>query len=65
MNYFDSDMSNQYKYGSILYLEDGNLYLRLWTMSHNLCYQMRADDNSSTCTFMTGKSVVLMEHLKQ
>ena len=65
MNYFDSDMSNQYKYGSILYLEDGNLYLRLWTMSHNLCYQMRTDDNSSTCTFMTGKSVVLMEHLKQ
>ena len=26
--YFDSDMS-EYKYGSILWLEDGNLYKRL------------------------------------
>jgi hypothetical protein len=25
--------------------------------AHNLCCQIRADDNSSTCTFMTGKSV--------
>ena len=24
------------KYGSILYLEDGNLYLRLQTMSHTI-----------------------------
>jgi hypothetical protein len=33
MIYFDSDMSKEYKYGSILSLEEGNLYLRLWTMS--------------------------------
>jgi hypothetical protein len=26
----------QYKYGSILQLEDGNLYLRLRTMSHTI-----------------------------
>jgi len=24
------------------------------TQSHNLCCQIRADDNSSTCTFITG-----------
>ena len=24
---------------------------------HNLCCQIRADNNSSTCTFTTGKSV--------
>jgi hypothetical protein len=26
-------------------------------VAHNLCCQIRADDNSSTCTFMTEKSV--------
>jgi hypothetical protein len=26
----------EYKYGSIFWLEDGNLYLRLWTMSHTI-----------------------------
>jgi hypothetical protein len=26
-------------------------------LTHNLCCQIRADDNSSTCTFTTGKSV--------
>jgi hypothetical protein len=26
-------------------------------VAHNLCFQIRADDNSSTCTFTTGKSV--------
>ena len=26
-------------------------------MSHNLCCQIRADSNSSTCTFTTEKSV--------
>ena len=26
-------------------------------MSHNLCCQIRADNNSSTCTFTTEKSV--------
>jgi len=24
-------------------------------VAHNLCCQIRADDNSSTCTFTTGK----------
>ena len=33
MIYFDSDM---YKYGSIFWLEDGNLYLRLRKMSHTI-----------------------------
>ena len=47
MNYFDSDMSNSTN------TEDGNLYLRLRTMSHTI----RAEDNSSTCTFITGKSI--------
>ena len=49
----------------MLWLEDGNLYLCLQTMSHtinsynlqNVCCQIRADDNSSTCTFTMGKSV--------
>ena len=41
-------------------------------VAHNLCCEIRADNNSSTytfttarsitCTFRTGKSVVLMEH---
>ena len=26
-------------------------------VAHNLCWQIRADDNSSTCTFTTGRSV--------
>ena len=26
-------------------------------VAHNLCCQIRADDNSSTCTFTTEKSV--------
>jgi hypothetical protein len=26
-------------------------------VAHKLCCQIRADDNSSTCTFMTEKSV--------
>jgi len=33
MIYFDCDM---YKYGSILWLEDGNLYLRMRKMSHTI-----------------------------
>ena len=36
MIYFDSDLSKEYKYGSILSLEEGNLYLRLRTMSHTI-----------------------------
>jgi hypothetical protein len=33
---FDSDMSKEYKYGSILWLEDADLYLRLRTMSYTI-----------------------------
>jgi hypothetical protein len=29
-------------------------------VAHNLCCQIRADNNSSTCTFATGKSVLLL-----
>jgi len=38
MNYFDSDMSNSTNlYGSVIgTIEDGNLYLRLRTMSHTI-----------------------------
>jgi hypothetical protein len=36
MNNFDSDMSKSTKYGSILLLEDGSLYLRLRKMSHTI-----------------------------
>jgi hypothetical protein len=37
MIYFDSDMS-KYKYGSILWLEDGNLLFMLAeNVAHNLC----------------------------
>ena len=39
--YFDKQMTNNSE---------------LW-VAHNLCYQIRADDNSSTCTFTTEKSV--------
>ena len=28
-----------------------------YDVAHNLCCQIQADDNSSTCTFTTGKSV--------
>ena len=35
MIYFDSDMS-KYKYGSILWLEDGNLLFMLAKMSHTI-----------------------------
>jgi len=40
-------------------LEDGNLYLRLQTMSHTI-YAAKFEQtiiHSSTCTFTTGKSV--------
>jgi hypothetical protein len=57
MNYFDSDMSKStntvvyfdWKTAIYIYVAD--------KVAHNLCYQIRADDNSSTCTFTTGKSI--------
>jgi hypothetical protein len=39
-------------------LEDGNIYLRLRTMSRTIyAAKIRTDDNSLTCTFTTDKSV--------
>jgi hypothetical protein len=35
-DFFDSDISKEYKYGSMLWLEDGNLYLHLWKMLHTI-----------------------------
>ena len=36
MIYFDSDMSKEDNYGSMLWFEDGNLYLRLRKMSYTI-----------------------------
>ena len=45
-------------------LEDGNIYLRLRTMSRTIyAAKIRTDDNSSTCTFTTDKSVTCTEHV--
>ena len=56
MNYFDSDMYNSTN--MVVYFDGkyGYLYLRLWTISHTIYA-------ATTCAFMTGKSVLLMEHL--
>ena len=62
MNYFESDMSNS---TMVVYLDgkDGNLYLRLPTMSHTIYAGIFEQTiTHQTCTFMTGKSVLLMEH---
>ena len=56
MNYFDSDMSKitntvvYFDWKTVIYIYANNV-------AHNLCCQIRADDNSSTCTFPMGKSV--------
>ena len=58
MNHFDSDTSkstNTVGRRQFIFTFADNV-------AHNLCCQIRADDNSSTCTFTAGKSVVLMEH---
>jgi len=72
MNYFDSDMSNSTN--TVVYFDRKTvIYIALAeNVAHNLCCQIWADDNSSTCTFTMGKSVtytfndgksvVLMEH---
>ena len=58
MIYFDSDISKSTNRSSILWLEDDNLYLRLWKMSHTIyTANFGADDNSSTCKFTMEKSV--------
>ena len=56
MNFFDSDMSNGtnkvvfFDWKRVIYI------CACENVAHNLCCQIRADDNSSTCTFTTGKS---------
>ena len=56
MNYFDSDMSKSTK--TVIYFEWKTLFLFTFAecVADNSCCQIRADDNSSTCTctFMTG-----------
>jgi len=38
------------------------IYIYVCRQCHTQFMQIRADDNSTTCTFTTGKSDVLMEH---
>ena len=55
MNYLDSDMSNSTN--TVVYFdwEDRNfISMFAANVTHNLCCQIQADNNSSTCTFMTG-----------
>ena len=54
MNYFDSDMSNSAN--TVVYF-DWKTVIYIYVcgqVAHNLCCPIRADDNSSTCTFTTG-----------
>ena len=57
MNYFDSNMSKStntvvyFDWKTVIYIYFAD------SVAHNLCCQIPADDNSSTCTFTTGKSV--------
>jgi hypothetical protein len=65
MNHFDSDMSNSTN--TVVYF-DRKMVLYIYiadNIAHNLCRPIRVDDNSSACTFTTGKSVILMEHPQQ
>jgi hypothetical protein len=47
----------EYKYGSILWLEDGNLYLRLRKMSQNIlntiCWQWKSQSHSPAHVLMS------------
>jgi hypothetical protein len=60
MIYFDSDMSKStntvvyFDWKTVIYI-----YAFVENVAHHLCCQIRADDNSSTCTFTTEKSVTL------
>jgi hypothetical protein len=57
MIYFDSDMSKSTN--TVVYFDWRWLFKFTIAeyVTHNLCCQIRTDDNSSTCTFTTGKSV--------
>ena len=57
MIYFDSNMSKSTN--TIVYF-DWKTVIYIYVcekVAHNLCCQILADDNSSTCTFTTEKSV--------
>jgi hypothetical protein len=60
MIYFDSDMSKSTH--TVVHFDwktVKNVFIFTFAeyVAHNVCCQIRADDNSSTCTFTTGKSV--------
>jgi hypothetical protein len=57
MNYFDFDIFNSKN--TLYTLNERQLFIFTLAeyVAHNLCCQIWAYDNSSTCTFTTGKSV--------
>ena len=55
MIYFDSDMFKSTN--TVVNFDWKTIFTLAKNVAHNLCCQFRADDNSSTCTFTTGKSV--------
>jgi len=55
MIYFDSDMTKSIS--TVVYF-DWKTVIYIY-----VCCQIRADDNSSTCTFTTGKSVTCTAHV--
>ena len=57
--FFDSDISKSKSTDTVVYFDWKRLFVFTFAeyVAHNLCCQVRADDNSSTCTFTTGKSV--------
>ena len=59
MNYFDSDISKSTN--TVVYFDwKTGIYIYVCGICRTqfyLCCQIRADDNSSRCTFTTGKSV--------
>ena len=57
MIYFDSVMTKSTN--TVVYFDWKTVIYITFVeyVAHNLCFQIQADDNSSTCTFRTGKSV--------
>jgi hypothetical protein len=53
--FFDSDMSKSKSTDTVVYFDWKRLFVFTFAeyVAHNLCCQIRADDNSSTCTFTT------------
>ena len=61
MIYFDSDMSKSTN--TVIYFDWKTVIYTYacGNVAHNLYCQIRADDNSSTCTFTTEKSVTFTD----